>query len=663
MAMRLGREICRTIESASCREWLVTGGTGSYASGTVAGVLTRSYHGLLVAARSPPLGRTVLLAKLDATCRYDGADFPLFANRWADGSLQPEGQIFIEQFRLEGTVPVWQFALADALIEKRIWMPPGSDTTFVRYTLLRATAGPLSLSLRALVNYRDFHSRTQANNWQMAIEPSQGGVKVTAFAAAQPFYLRCDRGEVDISGVWNRGFYLAAEKERGLEPLDDHLHAASFEATLAVGESLTFSASLTAEPHPCGTDALLQRQAHEAQLLAAFEAAHPVGKTAPVWVRQLVLAADQFIVDRPLPDQPEGKTILAGYHWFGDWGRDTMIALPGLTLSTGRPAVARSILRTFARFVDRGMLPNRFLDDSSPPAEGEYNTADATLWYFEALQQYFEATGDLPLLSELFPVLKQIIDWHERGTRYGICLDPTDGLLFAGVPGVQLTWMDAKVGDWVVTPRTGKPVEINALWYSALRTMADFARQLSQPGGGYEALAERTLDGFQRFWNAERGYCFDVLDGPDGNDPALRPNQLFAVSLSQVLLTPEQQRRVVDTCARALLASSGLRSLAPDEPGYIGHYRGDQRSRDSAYHQGTAWAWLLGPFALAHRRVYGDPLLALSFLDPIARHLLDAGLGSVSEIFEGKPPFIPRGCIAQAWSVAEVLRAWLALQS
>ena len=309
------------------------------------------------------------------------------------------------------------------------------------------------------------------------------------------------------------------------------------------------------------------------------------------------------------------------------------------------------------QFVDRGMLPNRFPDEGEAP---EYNTVDATLWYFEAIRAYHAATGDDTLLRELFPVLHEILEWHQGGTRYQIHLDLTDGLLYAGEEGVQLTWMDAKVDDWVVTPRTGKAVEINALWYNALRIMALFAQRVGKRAGPYEEMAERAADGFGRFWNAERGYCYDVLDGPEGDDPALRPNQIFAVSLTYSPLAAAQQRAVVEACARHLLTSHGLRSLASEDPAYIGHYGGDRRQRDAAYHQGTVWGWLIGPFVRAHLRTYGDREQARSFLRPLLDHLADHGVGSLSEIFDGDPPFAPRGCIAQAWSVAEMLDAWRA---
>ncbi len=659
-----GREVCGNLALSAGREWLVTNGIGGYASGTVAGLLTRRYHGLLVAALKPPLRRTLLLTKLDETATYDGRTYPLFANRWAVpvaalryelgrgwNGVEPIGFYHLQRFHMEGTTPVWTFACADALLEKRVWMQPGANTTYIRYDLLRATA-PLALSIKAIVNYRDHHSNTYAGDWQMRVEPVAHGLRVTAFDGAVPFYLQSDRCEAMPQHEWYQDYFLSAERYRGLDALDHNLCAGHFHAVLHPGETLTIVASTEATPSLDSASAYGERQEHEQRLVTQS------GLTdAPVWVQHLILAADQFIVRRTLPNSIDGRSVIAGYPWFGDWGRDTMISLPGLTLVTGRHDVAARILRTFAHFVDQGMLPNRFPDKNETP---EYNTVDAALWYFEAFRAYHAATGDDTLLRDLFPVLREIIAWHQRGTRYNIRLDPNDGLLYAGEAGVQLTWMDAKVDDWVVTPRIGKPVEINALWYNALRSMADFARRLGEPANGYEALAEQAHAGFARFWNEASGYCYDLLNGPEGDDPALRPNQLFAVSLPHSPLTSQQQRGVVDACARHLLTSHGLRSLAPHDPAYIGQYGGDQRQRDAAYHQGAVWGWLIGPFVSAHLRVYGDRELARSFLQPLIHHLAGHGVGSISEIFDGDPPFAPRGCIAQAWSVAEVLRAWQA---
>jgi predicted glycogen debranching enzyme len=656
MSIHFGREICGTLTSCQEREWLITNGIGGYASGTVAGVLTRCYHGLLVAALNPPLGRTLLLTKLEETVRYGETTYPLQTNRWADGRIEPHGYLQIERFQLEGTTPVWHYACADALLEKRIVMARGSNTTYVRYSLTRATA-PLTLTGKALVNYRDHHSCTHVDGWQMSVEALHPqGVRILAFEGATPLYLSLDRGEVRTASQCYCDFDLALERYRGLDDREDHLHAATFEATLHPGESLTFVASTEASPELDSRAILEARRHHERSLLDFWQATLPTdNRQTPDWVSHLVLAADQFIVNRSLPDNPEGKSVIAGYHWFGDWGRDTMISLPGLTLSTGRLDVAREILRTFARYTNKGMLPNRFPDFGEVP---EYNTVDATLWYFEAIRAYHAATGDDALLEELFPVLAEIIDWHCRGTRYNIGRDDSDGLLYAGTEGVQLTWMDAIVEGWVVTPRMGKPVEVNALWCNALRIMRVIAQILGKPEGEYEELRLQATQGFQRFWNEAAGYCYDVLDAPQGHETALRPNQIFAVSIPESPLTPEQQRRVVDVCARQLLTSGGLRSLAPDDPQYQGRYGGNRLQRDEAYHQGTVWGWLIGPFVCAHLHVYNNPSQARRFLEPMADHLIAHGTGSLSEIFDGDAPMTPRGCIAQAWTVAEVLRAW-----
>jgi predicted glycogen debranching enzyme len=553
-------------------------------------------------------------------------------------------------------------------------MQQGANTTYVRYTLSRATQS-LTLTLKVLVNYRDYHSDTHSNGWQMQVEPLAGAdgqpcVRIIAEPNATPFYLSINRGIATPAHNWHCNFDLAIERHRGLSDSEDHLHAATFEVTLDPGESVVFVASTDPPTNLDGAEALKLRHSQEQNLINLWklDRAKTINHSQdrPAWIEQLVLAADQFIVDRPLPNTPNGKTIIAGYHWFGDWGRDTMISLPGLTIATGRSKIARSILRTFAKYVDQGMLPNRFPDAGDVP---EYNTVDATLWYFEAIRSYYDAIADDDLLEELFPVLADMIDWHCRGTRYNIHLDASDGLLYAGAAGVQLTWMDAKVGDWVVTPRIGKPIEVNALWYCALRSMAKFARQLAKPYKEYEAIADRALIKFPRFWNTDTGYCYDVLDSPDGDDASLRPNQIFAVSLPGIgakgyapLLTNIQQRGVVDTCGRSLLTSYGLRSLAPSHFQYQGHYGGNQFQRDGAYHQGTTWGWLLGSFVMAHLQVYGDRTRARQFLEPMGHHLLAHGLGTCSEIFDGNAPMTPRGCIAQAWTVAEVLRVWVATE-
>jgi predicted glycogen debranching enzyme len=654
--VQFGREICGDLTAAESREWLVTNGIGGYASGTVAGSQTRRYHGLLVAALQPPVGRTQLVSAIDEIVHYAGTDFCLATHRWAGGAVDPQGFLLLEDFHLAGSTPVWTYALADALLEKRVWMRQGENTTYIQYTLVRGSSA-LEMELKALVNYRDFHSLTHAGDWRMNIEPVEHGVKVRAFDGAAPFHLKSSAATCEPHHEWFLGCFLGEETARGLNDREDRLFAALFRAKLEIGSSVVFVATTEANALLDGETARAERANYEVKLFQDWQAKNEAfAEEAPSWLWQLILAADQFIVKRSLPEKPDGCSIIAGYHWFGDWGRDTMIALPGLTLATGRANAAKQILLAFSRYVDGGMLPNNFPDAGGKP---EYNTVDAALWYFESIRQYFEATQDAVALQKLFPVLASMIDAHIAGTRYNIHVDPADGLLYAGAPGVQLTWMDAKIGDWVVTPRAGKPVEINALWINALETMAGFARLLAKPSEAYERLSAKARKSFQKFWNAERNCCFDVVDSPGiGNDASLRPNQIFAVSLPVSPLTPEQQKAVVDVCARRLLTSHGLRSLAPGEPGYAGHYSGDPRERDAAYHQGTVWGWLLGPFAVAHCRVYHDREAALRFLEPLGRQIYTSGLGTLSEIFDGDAPFTPRGCIAQAWTVAEVLRAW-----
>ena len=662
MLIDFGRDLCGDLAIAGKREWLVTNGIGGFAAGTIANMLTRRYHGLLMAALNPPLGRTLLVAKLDETAEYNGVHaesghyYPLFVNNWSDGTplVEPNGHHHINRFHLEGTSPVWTFALANALLEKRIWMQPGANTTYVHYHLARATA-PLLLQAKLFANYRDYHSTTIINDWQPEILPIERGLRISMFPGAEPFYLFSNKAQIQPRFEWYEDFLLSEEELRGQSDVEeDHVYAAHLRAILQPGESLTIAATTQSHVNLNGSEAFAERIAYENEKLKLARSVFTVSLPEPI--QQLVLAADQFIVQRSTPDDPDGCTVIAGYPWFGDWGRDTMIALPGLTLDTGRPQIAASILRTYAGYVSEGMIPNRFPDGGEVP---EYNTVDASLWYVEAIRKYLAATGDILLMAELYPVLLDILDWYKNGTRYHIGMDVEDALLYAGEEGVQLTWMDAKVDDWVVTPRTGKPVEVNALWYNALLVVAEVGRELGEDPAEYEALAGRVKIGFQRFWNEEYGYCYDVLDMPHGvDDASLRPNQLLAVSLAHSPLDYRQQRSIVDACGRHLLTAHGLRSLSAEDDDYIGHYGGDRYKRDGAYHQGTTWGWLIGPFVEAHLRVYNNHALARSYLPSLLQHLEAHGVGSISEIFDGDPPFTPRGCTAQAWSVAELLRAW-----
>jgi 4-alpha-glucanotransferase len=659
--MRFGREICGDLGQAERREWWLANGIGGYAAGTIAGTLTRRYHGLLIAPVYPPLGRMLVLAKADAMLIDGEQAWPLFSNRWSGAIVDPAGYIDIECFELDGRLPVWRYALGPHRIEMRIWMEPGANTTYVAYRLQSdplAAGRTLKLEVKLLANARDHHGQTQAGEVRPQITSERERLHAS-FANQFTLHVQAQGGVIDAADEWLHNFDLPLERRRGLPDRDNHLCVGKAHLQLKAGEWVGLAASLQADASADLEQALIRVRAYEAKVLTRAKGAIKELVDAPAWVDQLILAADSFVFARPLPDVADGESVIAGYPWFGDWGRDTMISLPGLTLATGRADSARRILQTFARFVDRGMLPNVFPGDGQVP---EYNTVDAALWYVEAWRAYVEATRDETALRRVFPVLQSILDGYRDGTRYGIHMDAADGLIYAGEPGVQLTWMDAKVGDWVVTPRIGKPVEINALWYNAHLIMQAFAARLGIAAGAYAQQAARIREGFQRFVRQDGNGLFDVLDGPNGADATLRPNQIFAVCLPYSPLDADTQTHVVETCARHLLCSYGLRSLAASHPDYRPVYQGDVWARDGAYHQGPVWGWLLGSFALAHYRVYGDAARAQAYLEPLRDHLLDAGLGTVSEIFDGAPPHTPRGCPAQAWSVACALEAWLTLE-
>ncbi|MDZ7801143.1 MAG: amylo-alpha-1,6-glucosidase [Trueperaceae bacterium] len=634
-------------------EWLVTNGIGGFASGTVPGIRTRRYHGLLVAALAPPAQRTVMATDVHTSLQLAGREIGLHASHWRGDVVDPRGFDHLEAFWLEGRTPVWRFCVGAICVEQRLTMMPGRNVTVLQSRLVRAPS-PVRLTAKVLATHRDFHATTRATDTDLTATAEGGAVVVAAPAHDAALRIASDAMTLTPADAWYEGFLLARERERGLDHFDDALHAATATVDLAPGDAAHLVLSADADPVD-PAEAFQQAAAADAAVVARFEAHQ--GRSADSFGARLALAADQFLVERPVDGRP-GTSVIAGYPWFGDWGRDTMVALPGLTLCTGRPDVARELLTTYAHFVDGGMLPNRFPDEDGDPA---YNTVDATLWFLEAVRAYVQASDDLDLARELWPVLEAIVDAHERGTRYGIGVDPADGLLRAGELGVQLTWMDAKVGDWVVTPRQGKCVEVNALWFNGLVALAGLAERLGLDPAPWTARAERVRAGMQRFWDRERAHLMDVLDGPTGNDPSLRPNQILAVSLPASAFGVGRQRAIVDACERSLLTSHGLRSLAPEHPDYHGHYGGDASARDGAYHQGTAWGWLLGPFALAHERVHGDARVARSFLEPFRDHLRAHGVGSIAEIFDGDAPHGPRGCPAQAWSVAETLRAWTEL--
>jgi len=644
--IEFGREICGNLDSALRREWLETNGLGGFASSTIVGLNTRRYHGLLTAATRPPVGRMLLLSKLEETLVLGGWRFELSANQYP-GAVHPQGYQYLKQFRLD-PFPVFTYEVEGVELEKSVFMVQGENTTVVEYRLLNAGPRGCGLELRPLIAFRDYHSTTHENaRINPAVETVSGLATVTPYAGLPSLHLAHNAVALDPAGFWFRSFEYAVERERGLDFTEDLFSPCALTFELGARKPATVIAST--EVRDAASAAALRRA--EIARRQSIRAAAPVKNPL---VEDLCAAADQYLVARG-----QQSTVIAGYPWFSDWGRDTMIALPGLTLTTGRPEVARGILLTFAQHVDQGMLPNRFPDAGEQP---EYNTVDATLWFFEAVRSYLQHTGDYDFVREhLYAVLTDILAWHFRGTRHGIKVDPS-GLLASGEPGVQLTWMDAKIGDWVVTPRHGKPVEIQALWYNALCVMEELARKFDDHTGEnrYKAAAAMARWSFNRlFWNEQAGCLYDVVNGglPDGS---LRPNQILAVSLHHSMLAPERARAVVDVVERELLTPFGLRTLSQSDPRYAPHYQGDARSRDSVYHQGTVWPWLMGPFLSAYRKVH-SPRAARpkmkAWLENFSQHLSEAGLGQVSEIFDAAPPYTPRGCYAQAWSVAELLRA------
>ncbi|MGH9533088.1 MAG: amylo-alpha-1,6-glucosidase [Terriglobales bacterium] len=647
--IRFDRDICGNLEAATSREWLETNGLGGFASSTIVGLNTRRYHGLLVAATQPPVGRMLLLSKLEETLILGDQRFELSANQYP-GVVHPQGHRYLKQFRLD-PFPVFVYEVEGVELEKSVFMVQGENTTVVQYALRarKGTATQCRLEVRPLIAFRDYHSTTHANDsLNRHVESAAPGLAtVMPYEGVPALHFAHDAAELEPGDDWYRNFEYAVERERGLDFQEDLYSPFVLRFDLAGRPQATIIASTEVR----SADQAAEYREQEVARRRAVVAIAP----ADDFVRALVTAADQYIVARG-----DEKTVIAGYPWFADWGRDTMIALHGLCLATGRHDMARQILLAFARVVDRGMLPNRFPDAGEAP---EYNTVDATLWFFEAARAYRAATGDDAFVREnLYSVSGDIIDWHIRGTRYGIRADH-DGLLASGEPGVQLTWMDAKVGDWVITPRHGKAVEIQALWYNALCVMEEFARDFGDVPGRkrYTTLAENAKASFNAtFWNDAAGCLYDVVSH-DSHDASLRPNQILAVSLPYGMLPPERARSVVEVVERELLTPYGLRSLAPGDPQYRPRYEGDPRSRDSAYHQGTVWPWLIGPFLTAYCRVHRhskqSQTQARKWLEPLHAHLSEAGLGQISEIFDADAPHRPRGCFAQAWSVAEVLRA------
>jgi predicted glycogen debranching enzyme len=642
------KNLCTDLQAGLGREWLETNGLGGFACGTIAGANTRRYHGLLTAALNPPGGRMLLLSKLEETLVLGGHRIDVSTNEYA-GAIHPEGYLLLNNFRLD-PFPIWTFEVEGVRLEKAVFMPQGSNTVQVEYKLLQASQGTEAvLEVRPLVAFRDYHSTTHENGaFNRALKIAPNLVSLQPYPGLPRLYFAHNALELQEQGYWYRNFFYRVEQERGLDFQEDLFNPFVLAWKLSDKQSATVIAS-TEQKDIREADAIRNTELQRRQQLVASSAIDD-----PL-VSALAVAADQFMVRRG-----EEWTVIAGYPWFTDWGRDTMISLPGLTLFTGRSDIAKSILRNFARHTDMGMLPNHFVDSGE---RAEFNSVDATLWFFEAARAYAAATNDYDFLrQELYPVFTQIIDFHIKGTRYNIKVEE-DGLLHAGAPGAQLTWMDAKIRDWVVTPRSGKPVEIQALWYNALRIMEDLAARFrdEERRKQYSHLASRAREMFNRiFWSDDVNCLYDVVE--DGvPDKSIRPNQIFAVSLHYSMLSAERARAVVDIVERELLTPVGLRTLSPADPQYRGTYQGDQRSRDSAYHQGTVWPWLLGLFVSAYVKVNGGSEQARSRAHELLRgmenHLTEAGLGQISEIFDGDAPHHPRACFAQAWSVAEILRA------
>lgn len=649
------------------REWLVTNGIGGYASATILGAITRRYHGLLIAALPTPHGRVVMLNQLSEELELgDGTRVELSSGLGFHDSIESPGFAALSDFWLEDGLPVWRYQIGALELEKRLFMVHGENTSCIRFQLLGG-ADALRIRLCPHTQFRPHEAAVDEVIGDYRLKVMRQGFEIGAAQKYPPLRLLVcarewsfDGGHAKIDKVFYR-----SEQQRGYEAFGELCSFGAFEAELESGETATLIVSTEPWEKLSRTppDAMFDQEYRRREALLT-DADNQMSA-------ELRLAADQFIIApsdrsgaRKLADR---RTIIAGYHWFTDWGRDSMIGLEGLTLCTGRHAEARGILNTFAEHIRDGLIPNLFPEGEN---QGRYHTADATLWFFHAIDRYVDLSGDRELLGRLLPKLREIVARHLRGTRFGIGVDEVDGLLRQGAEGYQLTWMDAKVGDWVVTPRSGKAVEINALWYNALCLLADWLRAEGDHGGA-AALgghAERARTSFnQRFWYGAGGYLYDVVDGanqPGADDGACRPNQILAISLRHPVLDQEHWRAVIEVVRQRLLTPYGLRSLAPDHLEYKNRYFGDLRARDAAYHQGTVWAWLIGPFIDAWLKVYPDRRAeARDFLAAFTAHLGEAGIGTISEVFDAEPPFTPRGCISQAWSVAEVLRAAQRIES
>ncbi len=659
------------------REWLVTNGLGGYASGTVSGVITRGFHGYLIAALPTPFGRMMMFNDLVEKLELpNGNVVQLGGEERAGMQVQLHGADFLSEFRLDMGLPVWRYTAGGITLERRLMMPRGQNTVYINYKILTGE-GTVRLSLRPSVHFRPHNSpvseqfETRYTLSVLAEDQYEVSSEIPVLPPLR-FLLYGDRAALTVDRIHIEKVLYRIEESRGYAARGDLWSPGYLHLNLSKGHDATLVAAteswdvIRALPPDEAFDVEYDRRR---RLLAE---AHPLAQAETQ--AELVLAADQFIITptgriqdraRAFAAGDEIRSVIAGYHWFTDWGRDTMISLEGLTLSTGRHVEAAYILRTFAHYIRDGLIPNLFPEGKN---DGLYHTADATLWFFHAVDRYLEHTQDRSILRRILPKLMGIVECHLRGTRFGIHVDPADGLLVQGAEGYQLTWMDAKVDDWVVTPRRGKAVEINALWYNALKLLERWMIEEDR-GDAAPALAEhaaQTRESFnRRFWYEEGGYLYDLVDQEgSGDNSSIRPNQLLAFSLEHPVLDESKWKPVLDVATQKLLTPVGLRSLAPGNPDYKPRYYGDLRSRDAAYHQGTVWSWLIGPYIDCWLKVYPDRAAeAQRCLEGFVPHLGEACVGSISEIFDAEAPFTPRGCVAQAWGVAEVLRCWVKVQA
>lgn len=651
------------------QEWLLTNGLGGYASGTIAGVPTRRFHGYLISALPAPLGRVSYFNHLvEKVILPDGKSILLGGEETKPDSAVVFGAEYLTEFRLDMGLPVWIYEFHHFRLEKKVVLPHLQNSVYITWRLLDGN-GVIKLELRPAFNFRPHEgllNDTSSAPYSLTIIENQYEISSSIDLPKLRMLLYGTEPKLILDQGITKDHYYRIEDRRGYDAQGVFWSPGYFSTNLSHGEETTLVASTESWNvvhafHP--QDAFPLEYERRQRLIGAAHTSTKTGMGA-----ELVLAADQFIISpagrseeaaRVRAAGDETRTIIAGYPWFTDWGRDTMISFEGLTLVTGRFVEAGWILRTFAHYVKQGLIPNMFPEGKN---DGLYNTADATFWFFHALDRYVDVTGDRQTLRLILPKLMEIITHHLRGTRFNIHVDREDGLLIQGEQGYQLTWMDAKVGDWVVTPRRGKAVEINALWYNALRLLEGWLREEGNPEDAQQIAvhADRAHKSFNnRFWYEDGKYLYDVVDGENGDDSACRPNQIISISLRYPVLNSDYWNPVLDAVAERLLTSVGLRTLDPNHPEYRSKYSGDLRSRDAAYHQGTVWPWLIGPFIDAWLKVHPDDRRsARRFLDGFNVHLNEACVGTISEIFDAEPPFNSRGCVSQAWSVAEVLRCW-----